>query len=107
MSDLTRRMLLKSTLAVVAVAAFRAAAGTPTYFGDHFARDGIVLVSVNHRLNVFGYAQLPDSWGPEYTSSGLAGILDIVAALKWVQENITRFGGDPSNVTIFGESGGG
>jgi para-nitrobenzyl esterase len=83
------------------------AAGRPTYFGDHFARDGIVLVSVNHRLNVFGYAQLPDSWGPEYASSGMAGMLDIVAALKWVQENIAHFGGDASNVTIFGESGGG
>jgi para-nitrobenzyl esterase len=83
------------------------AAGRPTYFGDHFARDGIVLVSVNHRLNVFGYAQLPESWGPLYASSGMAGMLDIVAALKWVQENIARFGGDPANVTIFGESGGG
>ena len=83
------------------------AAGRPTYFGDHFARDGIVLVSVNHRLNVFGYAQLPESWGAEYASSGMAGMLDIVAALKWVRDNISRFGGDPSNVTIFGESGGG
>ena len=83
------------------------AAGRPTYFGDHFARDGVVLVSVNHRLNVFGYTQLPESWGPDYASSGMAGILDIVAALKWVRENIARFGGDPSNVTIFGESGGG
>lgn len=83
------------------------AAGRPTYFGDHFARDGIVLVSVNHRLNVFGYTQLPESWGPEYASSGMAGMLDIVAALKWVQANIARFGGDASNVTIFGESGGG
>lgn len=83
------------------------AAGRPTYFGDHFARDGVVLVSVNHRLNVFGFAQLPDSWGPEYASSGMAGMLDIVAALKWVRENVARFGGDPSNVTIFGESGGG
>ena len=83
------------------------AAGRPTYFGDHFARDGIVLVSVNHRLNVFGYAQLPESWGPEYASSGMAGMLDIVAALKWVQKNVARFGGDPANVTIFGESGGG
>jgi para-nitrobenzyl esterase len=83
------------------------AAGRPTYFGDHFARDGIVLVSVNHRLNVFGYTQLPESWGPEYASSGMAGILDIVAALQWVQHNVARFGGDPSNVTIFGESGGG
>ena len=83
------------------------APGRPTYFGDHFARDGVVLVSVTHRLNVFGYTQLPDSWGNEYASSGLAGMLDIVAALRWVKENIARFGGDSSNVTIFGESGGG
>jgi para-nitrobenzyl esterase len=83
------------------------APGRPTYFGDHFARDGIVLVSVTHRLNVFGYAQLPESWGPEYASSGMAGMLDIVAALKWVRQNIARFGGDAGNVTIFGESGGG
>jgi para-nitrobenzyl esterase len=83
------------------------AAGRPTYYGDHFARDGVVLVSVNHRLNVFGFNQLPDSWGPEYRSSGLAGMLDIVLALRWVKANIARFGGDPDNVTIFGESGGG
>lgn len=83
------------------------AAGRPTYWGDHFARDGVVLVSVNHRLNVFGFTQLPDSWGPEYASSGLAGMLDIVAALEWVKANIALFGGDPENVTIFGESGGG
>jgi para-nitrobenzyl esterase len=83
------------------------AAGRPTYYGDHFARDGVVLVSLNHRLNVFGYTQLPDTWGEEYASSGLAGILDIVQALNWVRKNIARFGGDPNNVTIFGESGGG
>lgn len=83
------------------------AAGRPTYYGDHFARDGVVLVSVNHRLNVFGFTQLPDSWGPAYKSSGLAGMLDIVLALQWVKANIARFGGDPNNVTIFGESGGG
>lgn len=83
------------------------AAGRPTYWGDHFARSGVVLVSVNHRLNVFGYTQLPDSWGPNYASSGLAGMLDIVAALKWVKDNVAKFGGDPDNVTIFGESGGG
>ncbi|MBB3360001.1 MULTISPECIES: carboxylesterase/lipase family protein [unclassified Novosphingobium] len=88
--------------------AFSSGAGTrPTYWGDHFARDGVVLVSVNHRLNVFGFAQLPDSWGPDYRSSGLAGLLDIVAALRWVRDNIAQFGGDPSNVTLFGESGGG
>lgn len=83
------------------------AAGRPTYYGDHFARDGVVLVSVNHRLNVFGFTQLPDSWGPAYRQSGLAGMLDIVQALQWVKANIARFGGDPNNVTIFGESGGG
>jgi para-nitrobenzyl esterase len=83
------------------------AAGRPTYHGDHFARDEVVLVSVNHRLNVFGFTQLPDSWGAAYASSGLAGMLDIVLALKWVKANIARFGGDPDNVTIFGESGGG
>ncbi|TPG54574.1 carboxylesterase/lipase family protein [Sphingomonas glacialis] len=83
------------------------AAGRPTYWGDHFARDGVVLVSLNHRLNVFGFTQLPDSWGPDYASSGLAGMLDIVAALEWVKTNIAQFGGDPHNVTIFGESGGG
>ncbi|NOW47454.1 para-nitrobenzyl esterase [Novosphingobium sp. SG751A] len=83
------------------------AAGRPTYWGDHFARDGIVLVSLNHRLNVFGYTQLPESWGPDYASSGVAGMLDIVAALQWVRANIALFGGDPDNVTIFGESGGG
>lgn len=83
------------------------AAGRPTYYGDHFARDGVVLVSVNHRLNVFGFTQLPDSWGPAYRQSGLAGMLDIVQALRWVKANIARFGGDPNHVTIFGESGGG
>ncbi len=83
------------------------ASSRPTYWGDHFARDGIVLVSVNHRLNVFGCTQLPSSWGPDYASSGLAGMLDIVEALKWVKANIALFGGDPDNVTIFGESGGG
>lgn len=83
------------------------ASSRPTYWGDHFARDGVVMVGVNHRLNVFGFTQLPDSWGPEYASSGVAGLLDIVAALRWVRDNIARFGGDPENVTIFGESGGG
>lgn len=88
--------------------AFSSGAGSrPTYWGDHFARSGVVLVSLNHRLNIFGYTQLPDSWGPDYVSSGIAGMLDIVAALEWVKANIAQFGGDPDNVTIFGESGGG
>jgi len=83
------------------------AAGRATYWGDEFAKDDVVLVSVNHRLNVFGFTQLPDEWGEEYRSSGIVGILDLVAALEWVKANIAKFGGDPGNVTIFGESGGG
>ncbi|MBN1570772.1 MAG: carboxylesterase/lipase family protein [Acidobacteria bacterium] len=76
--------------------------------GSNLARQGdIVLVSVNHRLNVFGFLQLSNEWGPDYASSGQAGMLDIVMSLEWVRDNIARFGGDPDNVTIFGESGGG
>jgi para-nitrobenzyl esterase len=75
--------------------------------GGNLARKGdVVVVSVNHRLNVFGYLQLSKEWGPEYVSSGLAGMLDIVLSLEWVRDNIARFGGNPGNVTIFGESGG-
>jgi para-nitrobenzyl esterase len=74
--------------------------------GTALARRDNVLVSLNHRLNVFGYLHLADIAGEEYTGSGLAGMLDIIMALKWVQENIEAFGGDPNNVTIFGESGG-
>lgn len=83
------------------------APGRPVYYGDHLAREDVVIVTVTHRLNVFGFTQLPESWGPEYKSSGMAGILDIVAALRWVRDNVANFGGDPGNVTIFGESGGG
>jgi para-nitrobenzyl esterase len=76
--------------------------------GGNLARKGnLVVVSVNHRLNVFGFLQLSKEWGPEYSSSGQAGMLDIVLSLEWVRDNIAGFGGDPRNVTIFGESGGG
>lgn len=76
--------------------------------GKNLALEGdVVVVTVNHRLNVFGFLQLGDAWGPEYASSGQAGMLDIVMSLEWVRDNIERFGGDPGNVTIFGESGGG
>jgi para-nitrobenzyl esterase len=75
--------------------------------GGNLARKGdVVVVSINHRLNVFGYLQLSKEWGPEYASSGQAGMLDIVLSLEWVRDNIARFGGNPGNVTIFGESGG-
>lgn len=66
----------------------------------------VVVVSINHRLNILGYLDL-SSYGDKYINSGNAGMEDIVAALKWVQENIEAFGGDPCNVTIFGQSGGG
>ena len=76
--------------------------------GKNLSRRGdVVVVTVNHRLNVFGYLQLGEEWGPAYASSGQAGMLDIVMSLKWVKDNISRFGGNPGNVTIFGESGGG
>jgi para-nitrobenzyl esterase len=76
--------------------------------GGNLVRKGdVVVVSVNHRLNAFGFLQLGDEWGPEYVSSGQAGMLDIVLSVEWVRDNIARFGGDPQNVTIFGESGGG
>jgi para-nitrobenzyl esterase len=78
------------------------------YDGTNLARRGdVVVVGVNHRLNVFGYAHFGDIGGPEYAHSGNAGQLDIIAALQWVHENIDRFGGDPKRVMIFGESGGG
>jgi len=70
-------------------------------------RGGVVVVSVNHRLNILGFLHLADIGGAAWEHSGNAGILDIVAALRWVRDNIERFGGDTGNVTIFGESGGG
>ena len=74
---------------------------------DRFvAEHDIVLVGVNHRLNVFGYTYL-GGIDPKYADSGNAGQLDLIAALKWVRENIASFGGDPASVTLFGESGGG
>lgn len=82
--------------------------GAAMYDGGALARRGdVVTVTVNHRLNVFGYLHLGEVFGPEYALSGVAGMLDIVQALAWVRDNIAAFGGDPANVTIFGESGGG
>jgi para-nitrobenzyl esterase len=82
--------------------------GDPISEGANLARKGdVVVVAVNHRLNVFGFLQLSKEWGPDYASSGQAGMLDIVLSLEWVRDNIASFGGNPQNVTIFGESGGG
>jgi para-nitrobenzyl esterase len=76
--------------------------------GANLAKRGdVVVVSVNHRLNICGYLHLADLGGERFAQSGNAGSLDMVAALEWVRDNIAAFGGDPSNVTIFGESGGG
>lgn len=78
------------------------------YDGENLAHRGdVVVVTHNHRLNVFGYLNLAETGGERFASSGNAGMLDCVAALEWVRENISSFGGDPGNVTIFGQSGGG
>ncbi len=80
----------------------------PVYDGARLAQRGdTVIVTLNHRLNAFGYLYLGSSAGPEYADSGNIGQLDLIAALKWVRDNIAEFGGDPQLVTIFGESGGG
>ena len=79
----------------------------PSYDGTSLAfAEDVVVVSINHRLNVLGFLDL-SAYGEKYAKSANAGLLDIVASLKWVRDNIAAFGGDPSNVTIFGQSGGG
>ncbi|MDD5950695.1 MAG: carboxylesterase family protein [Bacteroidales bacterium] len=77
------------------------------YDGSMLAKKGdVVVISINHRLNCVGYLDL-SSFGEKYRYSGNVGIMDIVAALKWINANIEHFGGDPNNITIFGQSGGG
>lgn len=79
----------------------------PAFDGANLAATGkAVVVTLNHRLNLLGFLDLSD-WGEEHDASANLGMLDIVAALRWVRDNIARFGGDPSRVTIFGQSGGG
>jgi para-nitrobenzyl esterase len=80
----------------------------PTTHGERLSRRGdAVVVCVNHRLGALGFLHLADHGGPELAASGMHGILDLQLALEWVRDNIAGFGGDPGNVTIFGESGGG
>ena len=78
-----------------------------SYDGANLCRDGdLVVVSFNHRLNILGYLDLSE-FGDKYWNSANLGMMDIVEALKWVQKNIEKFGGDPNNITLFGQSGGG
>jgi para-nitrobenzyl esterase len=79
----------------------------PSYDGENLARTGdVVVVSINHRLNILGYLDL-SAYGEKYIYSANLSILDMRVALEWVRANIANFGGDPGNVTIFGQSGGG
>ncbi len=88
--------------------AFIAGSGSSAWYdGRNLCRKGdVVIVTINHRLGAFGYLHLEDI-DHRFAASGNAGMLDIIAALEWVRDNIAGFGGDPGNVTIFGESGGG
>ncbi|MAC89136.1 carboxylesterase/lipase family protein [Maricaulis sp.] len=89
--------------------AYAAGSGSsPLYDGTRLCQRGdVVVVTVNHRLNAFGYLYLQRLLGPDFASSGNAGQLDLVLALQWVRDNAARFGGDPGRVMVFGQSGGG
>lgn len=79
----------------------------PSTDGENLSKKGdVVVVSINHRLNVLGFLDL-SAYGDKYKHSANTSMLDIVAALEWVKTNISNFGGDPNNITIFGQSGGG
>ncbi len=81
---------------------------SPLYDGARLARrNDVVVVTVNHRLNLFGYAYLARLAGDPFADSGNAGQLDLILALRWVRANIAAFGGDPERVMVFGQSGGG
>src|SRR6185437_12159314 len=92
--------------------AFLVGSGSSSWYdGTNLCRlDDVVVVTFNHRLGALGYLHLADiapETAHDFEGAGTAGMRDIVAALEWVRDNIARFGGDPGNVTIFGESGGG
>jgi para-nitrobenzyl esterase len=80
----------------------------PEYHGENLSRKGdIVFCSLNHRLGPLGFTDFAGAGGEKFAASGIVGMLDIVAALEWIRDNITNFGGDPDSVTIMGQSGGG
>ena len=82
--------------------------GNAVYDGSNLAaKHDVVVVTINHRLNIFGFLYLADIGGERFANASNAGMLDVVLALEWVRDNIANFGGDPNNVTIFGQSGGG
>jgi para-nitrobenzyl esterase len=86
----------------------RGSGSSPLYDGARLARRGnVVVVTLNHRLAAFGYLYLARLGGPILADSGNAGMLDLVLALRWIRDNIAEFGGDPGNVMLFGQSGGG
>ena len=96
----------RPTMVFIHGGAFRGGSGsTPLYDGAAFARDGVVLVTLNYRLHALGFLYL-DELFEGASGTGNLGILDQIAALRWVRDNIAAFGGDPDNVTIFGESAG-
>jgi len=81
---------------------------TPAYHGDVLAKKGVVVVTINYRLGVLGFLAHPELTAESrYSASGNYGLMDMIAALRWVHANIAAFGGDPHNITIFGESAGG
>lgn len=88
--------------------AFISGSGSSSWYdGASFATQGdVVVVTINYRLGILGFLHLGEIGGEEYASSGNCGILDQVAALEWVKENIAAFGGDPERITVFGESAG-
>ena len=86
---------------------FSGLTGSPAYDGFNFAKKGVVMVSIAYRVGVFGFLAHPELSRESGKGSGNYGLEDQIAGLKWVKENIAGFGGDPSRVTIFGESAGG
>jgi para-nitrobenzyl esterase len=82
-------------------------ASSPVYWGDQLVREGVITVNLSYRVGVFGFLSHPDlSRESGYGASGNYGIMDMIAALQWVRDNIAAFGGDPDNVTVFGQSSG-